>query len=736
MIMKMIIVSNRLPVTVIQEDNKFTFKESSGGLVSGLSAYLDSLKSSSFVKSDYIWLGWPGASISEELKAKVKSEILSKFHAYPVFLSEKEMDKFYLGFCNKTIWPLFHYFPSYVTYDDDFWAQYKRVNEIFCNAVLEIAKPDDMIWVHDYHLMLLPKLLRDKIPELSIAYFHHIPFPSFEIFRQLPSKWRSELLDGLLGADLIGFHTQEYTQYFLRCVLRILGYEHDMGLINMSDHVVKADTFPMGIDFAKFYDAGVIPEVKQQEDELKSGLAKYRVILSIDRLDYTKGVANRLRSYELFLEQNPGFRKKVILVLVLVPSRIGVESYQLMKRQIDELVGKINGKFGDITWTPIIYQYKFLPFDPLLALYRTSDICLVTPLRDGMNLVAKEYIAARSDQSGVLILSEMAGAAKELGEAMIINPNSTEELTAALKQALEMTRDEQVRRNQAMQHRLKGYDVVRWANDFVSELQSIKKVQAERFYAKLINPEIRNHLTGDFKKASRKLIFLDYDGTIVPFTIDPRMAKPTEEILAILRQITSKPDLDMVMVSGRDRATLEDWLGKLNIGLVAEHGVWIREPNKDWQMIKPMLSDWKTKILPILGLYADRLPGSFVEEKEFSVVWHYRGADPELGVFRAKELMDELVEYTANMDIQVLQGSKVIEVRNAGVNKGIAAMHFLTKKNYDFIMAIGDDWTDEDLFKALPPKSYTIRVGVVASYALYNLRDYMEVRQLLEQLAR
>jgi trehalose 6-phosphate synthase/phosphatase len=734
--MKIIIISNRLPVTVIEEDKKFTFKESSGGLVSGLSAYLDSLKSSSFAKSDYIWLGWPGASVSEKAKARVKSEMLSKFRAYPVFLTGREMDKFYLGFCNKTIWPLFHYFPAYVNYDDDFWTQYKQVNEMFCRAVLEIAKQDDVVWVHDYHLMLLPKLLREKIPGLSIGYFHHIPFPSFEIFRLLPSKWRSDLLSGLLGADLIGFHTQEYTQYFLRCVLRILGHEHDMGLINMTDHVVKADTFPMGIDFDKFHNARDIPEIKQQEDELKTELAKYRVILSIDRLDYTKGVVNRLRSYELFLEQNPAFRNKVVLVLVLVPSRIGVESYQLMKRQIDELVGKINGKFGDITWMPIIYQYKFLPYYPLLALYRVSDICLVTPLRDGMNLVAKEYVATRSDQSGVLILSEMAGAVKELGEAIIINPNSMEELTAALKQALEMPVDDQVRRNRIMQNRLKRYDVVRWAGDFIGELQTIKKIQSERFYAKLINPEIRNRLTGDFKKASSRLIYLDYDGTVVPFTVDPQKAKPTEAILTILKHVTAVQNLDMVMVSGRDRATLDDWLGKLNIGLVAEHGVWIREPGKDWQMIKPMLSDWKTKILPILGLHADRLPGSFVEEKEFSVVWHYRGADPELGVLRAKELMDELVEYTANMDIQILQGSKVIEVRNAGVNKGIAAMHFLTKKDYDFVMAIGDDWTDEDLFKSLPPKAYTIRVGVVASYALYNLRDFMEVRQLLEQLAR
>ncbi|MDH5684874.1 MAG: trehalose-6-phosphate synthase, partial [candidate division WOR-3 bacterium] len=402
--MRLLVVSNRLPITVSEKDGKLKFRTSVGGLVSGLSAYLDSLKEAPFTESEYIWVGWPGIAVNDKAKEELRSRALAEFKAYPVFLTEKVMDKFYHGFCNKTIWPLFHYFSSYAIYDSDFWTHYKRVNEVFRDAVLEIVKPDDLIWIHDYHLMLLPRLIREKMPEVPIGFFLHIPFPAFEIFRLLPDKWRREIIEGLLGANLIGFHTHDYTQYFLRCVLRILGYEHSMGQIIAGDHVVKADTFPMGIDFSRFHSAASSPEIEQDKQSLKKTFTTLKVILSIDRLDYTKGILNRLQGYETFLENNPQWHGRVILILVVVPSRIGVEHYRMMKRQIDEIVGKINGRFCSINWTPILYQYKFLPFQPLVALYSISDVALITPLRDGMNLIAKEYIASRTDKTGVLIL--------------------------------------------------------------------------------------------------------------------------------------------------------------------------------------------------------------------------------------------------------------------------------------------------------------------------------------------
>ncbi|OIP26258.1 MAG: bifunctional alpha,alpha-trehalose-phosphate synthase (UDP-forming)/trehalose-phosphatase [Dehalococcoidia bacterium CG2_30_46_19] len=728
--MRLLVVSNRLPFTVIEKRGRLELTESAGGLVSGLSAYLDSLRGSSFA-SEYIWVAWPGSSISDENKEKLKLK-LAEFRAYPVFISEDTMEKFYHGFCNKTLWPLFHYFPSYAMYDEDYWLHYKKVNETFCDAITEITKPEDVVWIHDYHLMLLPKLLREKRPNLPIGFFLHIPFPTFEIFRLLPGKWRSEILNGILGADLIGFHTHDYAEYFLRCVLRILGYEHNMGKIITEDRVVKVDTFPMGIDFKKFYDATNSIEVHEERSNLKKSLGVFKVILSIDRLDYTKGIINRLQGYEIFLEKNQKWHGKVILVVVVVPSRIEVEHYRQMKRQIDELVGKINGRFGRIGWTPILYQYRFLPFNKLVSLYNISDVALITPLRDGMNLIAKEYISTRTDKTGVLILSEMAGASSELVEAIIINPNNREEIANALKEALEMSDEEQMRRIQSMQARLKRYDVSRWANEFIQNLISVKEEQ-KRFFVRLLDSH-KEQLLNDFKKANQRLIFLDYDGTLVPFTETPQKAKPDAALLKILKHLSVDEKNEIILISGRDRNTLQSWFGMLNIAMIAEHGAWIKEKGGDWRMIKPLRNDWKPQILSVLEIHADRLPGSFVEEKEFSLVFHYRKADPELASIRTKELTGYLINFTANIDVQVLQGSKIVEIRNSGVNKGAAALHWISKNDFDFILAIGDDWTDEDLFRILPETAYSIKVGITQSHAKYNLHNHMEVRELLSAL--
>lgn len=732
--MRLLIVSNRLPITVEKKDGKLTLRESSGGLVSGISSYLDSLKGSSFPsKNDYIWVGWPGIDIEEKDKEELKSKLLQDYKAYTVFLSKETMQKFYQGFCNKTIWPLFHYFPSYAAYEEDYWHNYELVNEKFCEALMEIIKPDDLIWVHDYHLMLLPKLIRERMPDVRIGFFLHIPFPNYEIFSLLPSNWRSKILEGLLGADIVGFHTYDYTQYFLRCVLRILGYESDMGNIVVDDRIVKADTFPMGIDFLKFQNSVNNTGTQENIKELKKILNYEKVILSIDRLDYTKGILNRLQGYEKFLEKNLQWTGKIILILKVVPSRIGVEHYLMMKKQIDEIVGHINGKFGSITWTPISYQYGFVQFNPLVALYNISDIILVTPLRDGMNLIAKEYLACRTDKKGVLILSEMAGASKELGEALIINPNNKEEIASAIKSAIEMPPNEQVKRNNIMQTRLKRYDVVKWADDFIQKLIS-QENDRERLKSKLLTGNRRDQILIDFGKAKKHLIFLDYDGTLVPFAEHPELAKPDVKLLNMLCDLTKNKSTDLVLISGRDKDILQKWFGELGLEIIAEHGAWLKEKDNTWRMTKTLLNYWKPEIFSILEMYVDRLPGSFIEEKEFSLAWHYRKTDSELAFIRTKELADHLLRYTANIDVQILQGNKVIEIRNAGVNKGTAALDLISRDMYDFIMAIGDDWTDEDLFKVLPDSAHSIKVGLGHSYSKFYLPDHLKVISLLNQL--
>lgn len=730
--MKLILISNRLPITVTEEKQQLKFLPSAGGLVSGLSDYLNSLKDVSLAEFEHLWVGWPGSSVSDK-NVKVVKEVLQRdFKSYPVFIPQNLMDDFYNGFCNKTIWPLFHYFPSHAIYNDEQWNAYLRVNEIFCQAVQELIEPGDIVWVHDYHLMLLPGLLREKNKEISIGFFLHIPFPAYEMFRFLPRKWQTKILEGLLGADLIGFHTHDYTQYFLRCVLSILGYEHIMGKIILEDRMVKAETFPMGINFQKFFDMASSREVDKEKTLLKKIFSDLKVILSIDRLDYTKGIINRLEGYETFLAQNPKWQGKVILMMVVVPSRIGVEHYRMMKKQIDEQVGKINGKFGTISWIPIVYQYKFLPLNQLVALYSVSDVALITPIRDGMNLIAKEYIATRTDKTGVLILSEMAGAARELGEAIIVNPNDYKEIANALKEALEMREEDQKKRMQAMQTRLRRYDVIKWGNEFLRELFSLKEEQ-KRFETRLLGQHKVN-LQQDYKKALHRLLLLDYDGTLVPFSTDPRTASPSEEVMEILRLLSADPKNEVVIISGRDRKTLINWFSSLDISLVAEHGVWMRRKNEDWRTIKPLENRWKSNLLPVLETYVDRLPGSFIEEKEFSIAWHYRPCHPELASIRAKELVDYLLYFTSNIDIQVLHGNKVVEVRCAGVNKGIAALSWLLDNKFDFILAIGDDWTDEDLFKVLPEKAYSIKVGIGHTYARFNLYNYRDVVELLKQL--
>ncbi|MEW6605902.1 MAG: bifunctional alpha,alpha-trehalose-phosphate synthase (UDP-forming)/trehalose-phosphatase [bacterium] len=731
--MRLLIVSNRLPFTVIEKEGELELVKSSGGLVTGLSDYLDSLKDSSFTPLEHLWIGWPGVTVKEKYQRRLRRKTIKEYNCSPVFIPEKEMDNFYHGFCNKTIWPLFHCFPIYAEFNENLWNYYKQVNEFFCEAICKILKSDDILWIHDYHLLLLPKLIREKRPESLIGFFLHIPFPPYEIYRLLPKKWRTEILEGLLGADLIGFHTIDYTQSFLRCVLRISGLEHNLGSLTLNNRILRADTFPMGIHYKKFYAAATDPDVQKEKDEFARILMNTKTILSVDRLDYTKGIINRLEGYELFLEENPHWHNKITLLLIVVPSRIGVERYQRIKIKIDEFIGKINGRFGNVGWTPIQYQYKHIPFKQLVALYNVADIALISPLRDGMNLVAKEYIASQSDKKGVLILSEMAGAAKELGEAIIINPNHKQEIAQAIKDALSMSIKEQTRRIKIMQKRLSDYDVIRWAGDFISELLDLNKQKMTRM-TKLLSHLEKEQIIKDFKTSNSRIIFLDYDGTLVPLTDKPQRSKPDNRLLKLLRILSEYPDTEVVLVSGRDKSTLKKWFGKLDISLSAEHGVWIKEKNKDWLLLKPVSADWKSKLYPLLKLAVDRLPASFIEEKEFSLVWHYRKSDPELASIRAKELIDDLISLTANIDVQILSGEKVIEIKSAGINKGVIATHFISNKNYEFILAIGDDATDEDMFKVLPQKAYSVTVGISSSFARYNIYDYKEVRRFITEL--
>jgi trehalose 6-phosphate synthase/phosphatase len=724
---KLLVIANRLPFNITKRGGEVHFRPSPGGLATGLSSMPASY--------EQLWIGWPGIT-SEKLSSEGKDQIRERLageNCRPVFLSKKQIDHYYLGFCNKTIWPLFHYFPMRTVYEEHFWKTYKQVNQIFCDEIIEIAEPGDYIWVHDYQLMLLPQFLREKLPELEIGFFLHIPWPSFELFRLLP--WREEILNGLLGADLIGFHTYDYVRHFLSSVSRIMGFEHTLGKVGMGNRVIKVDAFPMGIDYEKYSQAISKAGVRKEVDKILQEVGKRKIIISVDRLDYTKGIIQRLEAFDLFLSKNPEYKEKVTLIIVAVPSRTGVEDYKMLRNRLEQLVGRINGEHGTMGWVPVWYLYRFLPFRRITALYNVADVALVTPLRDGMNLVAKEFIATKTEGRGVLILSEMTGAASELGEALIVNANNKGAIIKAIKEALEMPLLEQMERNRLMQERLRRYDVSRWSSDFLNALLDIKKTQQKLSVRKLSEPA-KQKLINDYANSRKRLLLLDYDGTLVGFKGKPAQAKPDEEIMSLLQSLSNSANNTVVIISGRDRATLEKWLGNLKVALVAEHGGWIKQKNEDWKSLEPFTGDWKDTIRPILELYSDRTAGSSVEEKDFSLVWHYRRADPELAYLREQELRDALLNMTENLDVGVFEGNKILEIRKVGVNKGRAAEFWISKQDWEFLLAAGDDYTDEEMFSVLPDRAYSIKVGINISKARFNVDTPNEVRSLLKELVR
>ncbi|MBI2600155.1 bifunctional alpha,alpha-trehalose-phosphate synthase (UDP-forming)/trehalose-phosphatase [Candidatus Daviesbacteria bacterium] len=726
--MRLIVVSNRLPFTVVEQNEHCKLIPSTGGLSSSMKSFLTKSKKA------FLWVGWPGTAIKRNRQLSVKKKAISQ-NIVPVFLSEEEAKDFYNGFCNKIIWPLFHYFPAYGSFEENFWQSFREVNEKFCESVLKIVKPNDTVWIHDFQLMLLPKLLRDKMPNLKIGFFLHIPFPSYEVFQLLPAAWRSEILTGLLGADLIGFHTSEYSRHFLGCVLRVLGNEHSLGKLNVNGRVVLVRNFPLGIDVDKFYNANKSKKVIAEKRDLGKSLKGKKVILSIDRLDYTKGIMNRLVGFREFLSKNTSWHKRIVMILIMIPSRIDVAQYEQMKKQIEEMISEINGKYGSIGWTPILYQFHTVSFERLVALYSRSDIALITPLRDGMNLIAKEFVAAQAKKNGVLILSEMAGAAKELTEAILINPISKEEIANAIKVALEMPKVEQVRKLKEMQKSIRKYDVFKWAESFLTSLEVVKKEQ-KNISINLFNPQIHKKLVSDFEEAKKRLIFLDYDGTLIPFKEKYWEAKPTRSLLKLLKDLAANKKNEVVIISGRDKDTLEKWFGKLPINLVAEHGLLIKERWTDWKVVNHLSTAWKQEALRLLSLYTDQLAKSFIEEKEYSIAWHYRLSDPLQAAIKSKELMDDLVNFTANRNLQILHGNKVIEIKSVYINKGIASSRWFSRQDFDFILAIGDDKTDEDLFSSLPEHAYSIKLGSFISSAKINMENYKQVLKLLSDLIK
>lgn len=725
---RLIIAANRLPVQFREKNNEIQLQPSSGGLVSSMISYLEQVGSAT---GKALWVGTPDIS---EKKFKTLGDLAPStehFDLHPVFLPQALNTAFYQGFCNDCIWPLFHYFPSYARFSEEWFLAYQKVNRMFADEILRVYEPGDVIWIHDYHFMLLPALLRKSLPEATIGFFLHIPFPSFEVLRIMPNHWKREILDGLLGADLVGFHTNDYMQYFLRSVQRVTDYQISGRDILLPDRVVSADAFPVSIDFQKFFKAANSAPVIEEKNNIRKKMSGKQLLISVDRLDYSKAVINRLEAFSLFLQKNPSSHGKTTYMLLIVPSREIITRYKENKQEIERLVSNINGKYGNIDWTPVLYQYRSLDFHQLAGLYFSADAALITPVRDGMNLVAKEFVSTRVDRRGVLILSETAGAATELTEALIVNPTDRHEIAEAIRRALVMPVEEQMARNDVMQARIRNYNVVRWAEDFTGQLQA-QKARQRMMTIKELDSETEKVIAEGFAAAQKKLILLDYDGTLVPFARMPHLATPSAEVMDLLTELCAAGDTSVAIVSGRGRDNLDTWFGTLPLTLVAEHGAFIRYPGLAWQETTPADLSWKPQVAALFAVYQARCAGSFIEEKSMSMAWHYRNADKEFGAIRARELMNELAVLAPQAGFELLDNNRVVEVRCQGINKGLAVKNLLSP-DVDLLLAIGDDKTDEDLFGALPEWAYSIRVGLTQSRARYNFKKQLLVLPFLKR---
>lgn len=724
---QVIIVSARLPVSVKKIDGQLSYSASIGGLATGLSSYIKDQQN--------IWVGWPGIP-SDLLTEQDKQEIiieLAKYHCSPVFLSNKQLDGFYNGYSNTILWPLFHELKTPVVdsgIHKRWWRSYQTVNREFSEAVLSLVRNRSHVWVHDYQLLLLPKLLRQELPMTSIGFFLHIPFPGYKTFTKLPEQKR--LLEGVLGSDLVGFHTTSYTDKFLENCLEENFSIVGQGQIFAHDHLVRIAEFPMGIDYKKYASARKSREVKAAVKRYKKRYKGLKVIAAVDRVDPSKGLLERLSAYKLLLQQNPRLEGKVVFAMIAAPSRTDVPAYQRLSKKLSAAVTDINQEFGTPLWQPIDYINRSMPFEEVSALFAVADIAFIAPLKDGMNLAAKEFIASKR-KGGTLILSETAGAAEELRDALLVDPTKPATVVEALQQSLMMPRREVRRRMKRMKKQLESNTVQTWAKAFIDNLQ--RPIPGPRFRASALQGKHEAALLKAYKKSKNRLLLLDYDGTLVPFSADYKAASPPAAVLTTLDKLKAGQQNDVVLVSGRSSSDLERWFAQLHINLVGEHGAVSKAADsKSWKTSDKAENRWKKAVLPILEEYAHETPSARVENKPHSLVWHYRNAPPyyaQKNIVIIKRLLKPALR---TYGLQLCQGNKILEIKDPRLNKGWVASQWLSKK-HDFVLAIGDDFTDEEMFKALPASAYSLKVGRGQTRARYRVANYKDIRTLLNKLA-
>lgn len=710
-----LVVSNRLPVTATRARGGLTLKASAGGLVSAMEPVLK--------RYGGTWVGWLGT----DLKAKEKlPKVDVPYKIGHVPLSEADVQRYYHGFSNRTLWPLFHSFPELAQFERREWDAYERVNARFAEAAVEHGADHAVMWVHDYHLMRAPRYIRPHLAGGRLAFFLHIPFPPYDLFRLLP--WSRKILRGMLSCDLIGFHVHGYARNFMDCVEFLLGERVDRRamLVEHGDRTVQIGVHPLGIDFDLFESRAHVAPPAAKGDE--------RVILGVDRLDYTKGIPERLAAFERLLDRFPQHRERVVLVQLAVPSRSQVTEYRDLKRELDELVGRINGRFGTATWTPIRYMYRAVPPERLCAMYRDAQVGLVTPVRDGMNLVAKEYVACQTNNPGVLVLSRLAGAAETMREAIQVNPYDVDGTAESLHRALSMDDSERSSRMTALRRRERRDNVHEWVRRFLDA-------------ARATQDRLRPPTPADFDAwLGRRLanyhiaLFLDYDGTLTPLCEHPSKALLSDAMRRGVEACAARDDTDVTIVSGRGLADIRKVVGMEALTYAGNHGLEIHGkgiPDFRHDDVEHFLR--KTTELGE-SLSEIGVAGAWAEVKGPTLTFHFREVESDLQARVAAQASAIIT----SAGFQARSAHAAIEARPPiGWDKGRAVLHIL-KSRHGLSWAervrpiyVGDDQTDEDAFRVLSGLGATFRVGSAdtATAADRRLRDVESVRALLEYLS-
>jgi trehalose 6-phosphate synthase/phosphatase len=714
---RLVVVSNRLPVISALQRGRTRLERAPGGLVSALDPALRARGGR--------WIGWPGGKL-RDTEAVGEFARDAGYEIVPVALSAREVRGFYLGFANGTLWPLLHSFPTRIELDREDWLTYEIVNRRFAAAAAAATSDSDLVWIHDYQLMRVGSHLRRARPAARIAFFLHVPFPHFDLFRILP--WDRELLRGLLACDLVGFHCAGYAANFIDCAERLLGSRVDRvaGKIEHGERTVSVGVFPLGIDTARF--------AKLAEGAPDRTTLDPRIVLGVDRLDYTKGLPEKILAFERLLELHPEHHEHVVLLQIAEPSRDELPEYQRLKRQVDELVGRVNGRFSTSRWTPIQYLRRSVPPDELARLYRDADVALVTPLRDGMNLVAKEYVASQTREPGVLILSRLAGAAEAMQEAIHVNPYNMDAVAVALDEALKMDVAERAERMRALQLRERRHDVHAWLARFlekaVAPVAGIRPFEPQDFSAWL-----RRAAEGQ-----RIALFLDFDGTLAEIARHPSEVRMTDSMADALKACAARKDTDVAIVSGRALADLQSIVSLPGAILVGNHGLEIGGGVLA-PFTHPDLPHFEARLRDLAKALEEVCPpGCWVEDKTASLTLHFRNAEP----VHQTEIATRAKDMARDAGFQARDALCAVEIRPpTDWDKGDAVLQVLRSLHgrgwSESVEAVyvGDDETDEDAFRALQGFGVTFRVGRAErpTFATHRLPKPSAVEQLLNWIA-